>query len=103
MAAVRRSRAMRAAHLREVARAEEDLRRAGPPPALEALISGMLGQLDRGQLDRLRMGLLCEVATEEGFNRRDVPEVVRRIGHPVERLPEYGDEEFVFPITERVA
>lgn len=89
--AVRRSHAVRDARLREIAGAEEERRRAGPPPALEALISGMLGGIDR-----VRMGLLCDVAMEEGFDRGDVPEAVRRTGHRVERLPEYGNAEFVF-------
>jgi hypothetical protein len=96
--AVRRSRAMRDARLRELAHEEEERRRAGPPPELAALISRMLGQLGR-----LRMGLLCDVATDEGFDRRHVPEAVRARGYRVERLEEYGDEEFVFPSIEGVA
>ena len=52
--------------------------------------------IDRGHLDRLRMGLLREEAMEEGFNGRDVPEAVRAMGYRIERLPEYGDEEFIF-------
>lgn len=101
--AVRRSHAMRDARLQELARAEAERRRAGPPPGLEALIAGVLGQLDRGQLDRLRMGLLCDVATDEGFDRRHVPEAVRARGYRVEKLKEYGDEEFVFPLIEGAA
>jgi hypothetical protein len=89
--AVHRSHVMRDARLQEIARAEEERCQAGPPPALEALISGILGQLDRS-----RMGLLCEVAREEGFNWRDVSEAVRRMGCRVEKLPEYGDGEFVY-------
>ena len=88
--AVRRSHAMRDTRLRDVARPEEERRKAGPPPALRAMVSRMLGQLGR-----LRMGLLHEIAVEEGFDHRDVPEVVRAMGCRVERLPEYGDEEFV--------
>jgi len=96
--AMRRSRAMRNARLEELARAEEERRKAGPPPELAALISGLLSKNDR-----LRMGLLCELATEEGFKWRDVPEAARVMGYRVERLPEYGDEEFVFPSTEKAA
>ncbi len=96
LAAVRRSQERRDARLREIARAEEERRRAGPPSGLGVLICGMLGQLGRGHLDRLRMGLLCEVAMEEGFNRRDVPEVVRAMGYRVERLAEYNNAEFIF-------
>lgn len=96
--AMRRSRAMRDARLQELARAEEERRKAGPPPELTALIRELLDKNDR-----LRMGLLCEIATEEGFKRRDVPEAARAMGYRVERLPEHGDEEFVFPSTEAAA
>jgi hypothetical protein len=89
--AMRRSRAMRDARLRELACEEEERRKAGPPPELATLISRMLGQLGR-----LRMGLLCDVAMEEGFDRRDVPDAVRAMGYRIEKLPEYGNEEFVF-------
>ena len=101
--AVRRSRAMRDARLQEIARAEEERRKAGPPPELEVLISGMLVGFDRGFLDKLRMGLLCEEAAEKKLDWRHVPEAVRAMGYRVERLPEYGDEEFVFPPTEGAA
>lgn len=96
--AMRRSRAMRDARLEELARAEEERRKAGPLPKLAALISGLLGKNGR-----LRMGLLCEMAMEEGFKWRDVPEAARAMGYRVERLPEYGDEEFVFVSTEAAA
>jgi hypothetical protein len=96
--AVKRSHAMRDARLEEIARAEEERRRAGPPPELEALISDLLGKNGK-----LRMGLLCELATEEGFEWRDVPEATRAMGYRVERLEEYGDEEFVFPSIEGAA
>jgi len=103
LSAVCRSQQMRAARLSELARVEEERRRAGPPEALVTLISRSLCQLDRGYLDRLRMGLLCEDAVEGGFNWRDVPDAVRTMGYRVERLPEYGNEEFVFPLVEGVA
>ena len=93
--AVRRSRAMRDARLAELARAEEERRKAGPSPELRALVSGMLVGFDRGHLDKLRMGLLCEEAAEKKLDWRDVPEVVRAMGYRVERLPEYGNAEFV--------
>lgn len=96
--AMRRSRAMRNARLEELARAEEERRKAGPPPKLAALIRDLLDKNDR-----LRMGLLCEMATEEGFKWRDVPAAARAMGCRVERLPEYGDEEFVFRSTEAAA
>ncbi len=96
--AMRRSRAMRDARLEELRRVEEERRKAGPPPKLTALIRELLGKNDR-----LRMGLLCEMATEEGFEWRDVPEAARAMGCRVERLPEYGNEEFLFPSTEEAA
>ena len=95
-AAVKRSEEKRDVRLREIALAEEERRRAGPPPALEVLLSGILARLDRGHLDRLRMGFLREEAMEEGFNGRDVPEAVHRMGYRVERLPEYNNAEFIF-------
>ena len=86
-----RSHASRGAGSLETARAEEELRKSGPSPDLFALISRVLGPLGR-----VRMGLLCEVAAEEGFDRSSVSEAVRAMGHRVERLSEYGGEQFVF-------
>ena len=103
LSAVRRSQQMRDTRLSELACAEEERQRVGPPHALVTLISRILGQIDRGYLDRLRMGLLCEEAIEEGFNWRDVPDAVRTMGYRVERLTEYGDEEFVFPLAKGAA
>jgi hypothetical protein len=88
--AARRAKNLRERRLRE-RRDEEERDRAPTPPAVEALISRVLRQNDR-----LRLGLLCEIALEEGLRWRDVPPAVRRLGHRVERLPEYGNEEFVF-------
>jgi hypothetical protein len=96
ISAVRRSQERRDVRLLEVACAEEERLRTGPPPALEVLISGILVQLDRGHLERLRMGLLCEEAMEKGFNWRNVAEVVRAMGYRIERLPEYDNVEFIF-------
>jgi hypothetical protein len=96
LSAVRRSHAARDARLQELARAEEERRRNGPPHALKALISRTLGQLDRGHLDRVRMGLLRDIAMEEGFDRRDVPELVHAMGYRVERLPEYDNQKFIY-------
>jgi hypothetical protein len=47
---------------------------------------------------RIRMGLLCDLARDEGLRSRDVPPVVRRMGYRVERLPEYGNAEFVYAV-----
>ena len=90
LAAVRRAKALRHKRLREIR--EEDKRdRAPTPPAVEALIARIMCKHDR-----MRVGLLCELADEEGLRGRDVPIAVRRMGYSVERLPEFGDEEFVF-------
>lgn len=89
-AAVRRTEDLRERRLREI-REEEERDRAPTPSAVEALVSRILGQHDR-----VRMGLLCEIARDEGLRWRDVPPAVRRMGYHVERLPEYDNAEFVF-------
>jgi hypothetical protein len=88
--AVRRTHELRDRRLREL-REEEERDRAPTPPAVEVLIARIMAQHDR-----MRVGLLCELAVEEGLRRRDVPLAVRRMGYSVERLPEYENEEFVF-------
>jgi len=90
IAAVRRSKALRERRLREM-REEVERDRASTPPEIEALITRILAQHDR-----IRVGLLCEVAEDEGLRRRDVPPALERMGYHVERLPEHGDAEFVF-------
>jgi hypothetical protein len=92
--AARRAKDLRERRLREM-REEEERDRAPTPLAVEALISRILPQHDR-----LRLELLCQIALEEGLRWRDVPPAVRRLGYRVERLPEFGNEEFVF-CTER--
>lgn len=90
-AAVRRTEDLRERRLREI-RAQEERDRAPTPPAVEALVSRILGQHER-----IRMGLLCEIARDEGLRWRDVPPAVRRLqGYRVERLPEFNNAEFVF-------
>ena len=88
--AVRRTRALRDRRLREIREAEE-LDLAPTPPAVERLVGRIMGQHEK-----MRLGLLCEVASGEGLRWRDVPPAVRRMGFRVERLPEFGDREFVF-------
>jgi hypothetical protein len=88
--AVRRTHALRDRRLREI-REEEERDKAPSQPAVEFLVSRILGQHER-----VRMGLLCEIAAEEGLRWRDVPPAVRRMGYRVERLPEYGDAEFIY-------
>lgn len=90
LAAVRRTRELREKRLREI-RDEEERDRAPTPPAVEALVARLLGQQER-----VRLGLLCEIAMDEGLRWRDVPPAVRRMGYRVERLPEFGNSEFVF-------
>ena len=93
LAAVRRTKDLRERRLREI-REEEERDRAPTPPAVEVLLTRILRQHDR-----MRVGLLCEVATEKGLRWRDVRPALERMGYRVERLPEYGNAEFVF--TER--
>lgn len=95
LAAVRRTKGLRERRLQEI-RDEGERDRAPTPTAVEALVARILGQHDR-----IRMGLLCEIAREEGLRWRDVPPAIRRMGYRVERLAEYDNAEFVF--TRKVA
>jgi hypothetical protein len=89
--AVRRTKDLRDRRLREI-REEAERDEAPTPPEVEQLVSRILGQHER-----IRMGLLCEIARDEGLRWRDVPPAVRRLqGYRVERLPEYDNAEFVF-------
>lgn len=90
LAAVRRTRDLREKRLRE-AREEEERRRAPVPPAVEALVVRILSQHER-----VRMGLLCGIAADEGLHALDVPRAVESLGYRVERLPEYDNAEFIF-------
>ena len=92
---MRRTRNLREKRLQEI-RDEEERDRAPTPPAVEELVARILSQHDR-----MRMGLLCEIAMEEGLRWRDVPPAVRRMGYRVERLPIYGNQEFI--LTDRSA
>lgn len=66
-AAVRRTNDLRGRRLREI-REEEERDREPTPPAVESLVSKIMGQNVR-----IRMGLLCEIAMEQGLRWRDVP------------------------------
>jgi len=90
--AVRKTKELRERRLRERKQeAERDhAAELRPPSAVESLVSKYLKQHGR-----IRMGLLCDLARDEGLRSRDVPPVVRRMGYRVERLPEYGNAEFV--------
>lgn len=95
--AVRRTKEMREMRMREMR--EEDRRdRAPTPPAVEALVKRIMAQHDR-----MRLGLLCEIAREDGLRWRDVSPVVKRMGYRIERLPEHKNAEFVFSEAEGVA
>ncbi len=97
--AVRRTHELRDRRLRQI-REEEERDEASTPPEVEQLVSRILAHLDRGHLDRVRMGLLCEEAMEEGLRWRDVPPAVRRMGYRIERLPEFNNAEFIFASEE---
>ena len=90
LAAVRHAEDLRNRRLQEM-RDEEKRDCAPTPPAVEALVAKIMAQNQQ-----MRMGLLCEIALEEGLRWRDVPPAVRRMGYHVERLPEFGNAEFVF-------
>lgn len=87
--ASRRSKALREKRLREM-REERERDEAPTPPGVERLVRQIMGQNTQ-----VRMGLLCEIAMEEGLRGRDVPPAVRRMGYRIERLPEYGSAEFI--------
>jgi hypothetical protein len=95
--AVRRSRELRERRILE-AREEEERRRAPVHPALAALVARLVEQNGR-----IRMGLLCGIASDEGLRGHDIPRAVEELGCRVEALPEYGGERFVFPPAEEVA
>jgi len=96
-AAVRQTNDLREKRMREAR--EEDARDKAPtPPEVEALVERILAQNER-----IRMGLLCEIAMEEGHRWRDVPPAVRRMGYRTERLAEYANAEFVFAPSEWAA
>jgi hypothetical protein len=54
-------------------------------------------------LGQIRLALLMEVYADAGGDPWDIPPAVRRMGCRIERLPEYGNWQFVFPPAERVA
>jgi hypothetical protein len=54
-------------------------------------------------LGQIRLALLMEVYEDAGGDPWDIPPAVRRMGCPVERLPEFENGQFVFPPAERVA
>ena len=93
--AVEDQRELRERKLREK-REDEEKDRARTPPEVESFIRRILAQHDR-----LRMGLLCNVAREEGLRERDIPPAVERMGYQVERLIEYDNQQFIFTESER--
>ncbi len=97
--AVKRTRALRERRMRE-AREEEERRRNPVPPATLALVDRLVRAQRNG---RIRMSLLCGVAADEGHRAHDVPRAVEALGCRVERLPEFGNAQFVYPPTEEVA
>jgi hypothetical protein len=54
-------------------------------------------------LGQIRLALLMEVYEDAGGDPWYIPPAVRRMGCRIERLPEYGNRQFVFPPAERVA
>ncbi len=54
-------------------------------------------------LGRIRLELLRDIWQDEGGDPWTIPPAVEALGCRVERLPEYGDERFVFPPAEKVA
>jgi Domain of unknown function (DUF3854) len=54
-------------------------------------------------LGQIRLALLIEVYEDAGGDPWDILPAVRRMGCPVERLPEFDNRQFVFPPAGRVA
>jgi hypothetical protein len=95
--AVRRTHELRDRRMRE-AREEEERCRTPVDPTLKALVARLVKQNGR-----IRMGLLCGIASDEGMRGQDVPRAVEALGCRVEELAEYGGQRFVFPPSEAVA
>ncbi len=98
LAAVKRSNEARAAGLAaERARAAEAEKSAAMRRA-EAFVRDKLAFLGR-----VRLELLQDVWRDEGGDPRTIPVAVEALGCRVERLPEFGNERFVYPPAEEVA
>lgn len=95
--AVKRTHELRDRRMRE-AREEEERRRNPVHPDLKALVARLVANNGR-----VRMGLLCGIASDEGLRGHDVPRAVEALGCRVERLPEFGNAQFVYPPAEEVA
>ena len=95
--AIRRGRELGERRMRE-AREEEERRRTPVTPAVLALVAKYVKKNAR-----IRMGLLCGMAQDEGLRSQDVPRAVEALGCHVERLPEFGNAQFVYPPAEEVA
>jgi hypothetical protein len=93
--AAKRTKDLRKKRMREIAD-ENERDQAPTPPEVEVFVRRILGQNER-----IRMGLLCEIAMNEGLRWRDVPPAVERMGYRVERSPVYDNEQFVFPPIQR--
>lgn len=95
--AAKRTKDLREKRMREM-REEDERDQAPTPPEVEVFVRRILGQNER-----IRMGLLCEIAMKEGLRWRDVPPAVERMGYRVERSPVYDNAEFIYPPTQRRA
>ena len=95
--AVRRTHELRDRRMRE-AREEEERRRNPVPPAVLAFVARYVTKNGR-----IRLGLLCGMAQDEGLRSQDVPRAVEALSCRVERLPEFGNAQFVYPPSEEVA
>ena len=90
MDAARRTKEMREKRLQEI-REEKERDQDPTPPEVAAFVRRILSNHKR-----MRLGLLCEVAREQGLRWRDIPSAVERIGYRVEKLPEYQNATFIF-------
>jgi len=96
--AIRRSHEQRQAGLAAIAERAaaaaktEELRKA------EAFVRGKLQALGR-----IRLGLLQDIAHDEGIDPWSIPQAIEALGCRVEELSEYGNRRFVFPPLEGAA
>jgi hypothetical protein len=64
----------------------------------EAFVRGKLQALGR-----IRLGLLQDIAHDEGIDPWTIPQAIEALGCRVEELPEFGNRRFVFPPLEGAA
>jgi len=83
--------------------AAAEMRRAAAAKSAERKRAEAFVRVKLAALGRIRLGLLRDVWRDEGGDPWTILPAVEALGCRVERLPEYGDERFVYPPAEEVA